>query len=133
MQRRDTVYYARVYEAPAPAINAAGVSCEYDDDGNCVRANLCEGTGDCLAEHEPRAWSSPIWVDFDRPEGTEPAERASGMDRAALDMTLGGPFHPGCEFTWPMRQAIMWENPADKTGPSGGTLFRLKRRAGPEP
>ena len=68
-QRRDTVYYARVYEAPAPAINAGGASCEYDEDGNCVRANLCEGDDDCLAEHEPRAWSSPIWVDFDRPEG----------------------------------------------------------------
>ena len=83
-QRRDTVYYARVYEAPAPAINAAGVGCDYDEDGNCVRANLCDGGDDCLAEHEPRAWSSPIWVDFDRPEGdgddaTALAQRSDAM------------------------------------------------------
>ncbi len=62
---RDTVYYARVFETPAPAINAAGAACEYDDAGNCIRARLCEGDDDCLAEHEPRAWSSPIYVDFD--------------------------------------------------------------------
>jgi len=61
---RDTVYYARVFEEPAPAINAAGTNCEFDAEGNCIRARLCEGEGDCLAEHEPRAWSSPIYVDF---------------------------------------------------------------------
>lgn len=60
---RDAVYYARVFEEPAPAINAAGANCERDDAGNCLRARLCEGEGDCLAEHEPRAWSSPIFVD----------------------------------------------------------------------
>ncbi len=61
---RDAVYYARAFEAPAPAINAAGANCEYDSEGRCIRARLCEGDGDCLAEHEPRAWSSPIFVDF---------------------------------------------------------------------
>jgi hypothetical protein len=61
---RDTVYYARVFEEPAPAINAAGANCDYDAEGRCVKANLCAGDGDCLAEHEPRAWSSPIFVDF---------------------------------------------------------------------
>jgi hypothetical protein len=60
---RDAVYYARVFEPPAPGINAAGANCEYDDAGNCVKARLCQ-SGDCLAEHEPRAWSSPIYVDF---------------------------------------------------------------------
>lgn len=48
------------------------------------------------------------------------AEQPGAMDRAALDNTIGGPFHPGCEMTWPMRQTIMWEKP-----------FRLKLRQGP--
>jgi hypothetical protein len=65
---RDALYYARAIEAPAPAINAANLRCEYDEEGNCVKVDLCndaDGTdGDCLAEHEPRAWSSPIFVDF---------------------------------------------------------------------
>ncbi|WP_139488399.1 LodA/GoxA family CTQ-dependent oxidase [Brevibacillus dissolubilis] len=46
-----------------------------------------------------------------------PAERAHGLDRAALDETMGGPFHPGCEFTWPMRHSMMFSEP-----------FRIKRR-----
>jgi hypothetical protein len=61
---RDTVYYARVFEEPAPAVNAAGANCEVDTEGRCVKALLCTGEGDCLSEHEPRAWSSPIFVDF---------------------------------------------------------------------
>lgn len=47
-------------------------------------------------------------------------EQPGALDRAALDNTIGGPFHPGCEMTWPMRQTIMWEKP-----------FRLKLRKGP--
>jgi hypothetical protein len=50
------------------------------------------------------------------------AERPFALDKAMLDETLGGPFHPGCEFTWPMRHALLYSEP-----------FRLKRRATPEP
>jgi hypothetical protein len=62
---RGAVYYARAHEVPAPAINADGVRCERDAEGACVSVNLCgpDPTDDCLGEHEPRAWSSPIWVD----------------------------------------------------------------------
>jgi hypothetical protein len=62
---RSTTYYVRAYEAPAPAINADGVRCERDESGACVSVRLCgdDDADDCLAEHEPRAWSSPIWVD----------------------------------------------------------------------
>ncbi|MFK7898319.1 MAG: DUF3604 domain-containing protein [Myxococcota bacterium] len=65
---RDTVYYVRAHEAPAPGINAGGARCERDPDGNCLEANLCAGGRDenCLSEHEPRAWSSPIFVDWPR-------------------------------------------------------------------
>jgi hypothetical protein len=41
------------------------------------------------------------------------------MDRAALHFCMGGPFHPGCEMTWPMRRYSMYQQP-----------FRLRERAG---
>ncbi|MGH7337927.1 MAG: DUF3604 domain-containing protein, partial [Myxococcota bacterium] len=65
---RGVLYYARAYEAPEPAINAGNLRCERDADGNCTKVNLCPGpdgaADDCLAPREPRAWSSPIYVDF---------------------------------------------------------------------
>ncbi len=82
-QHRDTVYYVRAYEPPAPAINGAGVNCTFDDDGRCVEANLCSGSGDCLAEHEPRAWSSPIFVDYASPE-VDDAETALAQHSGAM-------------------------------------------------
>jgi hypothetical protein len=70
---RDTLYYVRAIEEPAPGVNADNLRCEYDEQGRCVKVNLCGAPGtledDCLAEHEPRAWSSPIFVDF-RPESS---------------------------------------------------------------
>jgi len=50
-------------------------------------------------------------------EDLSPAEQASQLDRTTLDETIGGPFHPGCEYTWPMRQPILYSAP-----------FRIKRR-----
>jgi len=65
---RDTLYYVRAVEEPRPAINAGGVRCELDAEGNCEKVNLCPGEAgladDCLSSHEPRAWSSPIFVDW---------------------------------------------------------------------
>ena len=52
-------------------------------------------------------------------ENWSPGEKAEGVTEAALEETLGGPFHPGCEFTWPMRHAMMYRN---------DTPFRIKRR-----
>lgn len=52
-------------------------------------------------------------------EEMTPEQQANGLTEAALEETLGGPFHPGCEFTWPMRHAMMY----DKKSP-----FRIKRR-----
>jgi hypothetical protein len=65
---RDAVYYARVFEAPLQGINGDNLRCERDEAGNCKRVTLCPGPdGDadqCLGEKEPRAWSSPIFVDY---------------------------------------------------------------------
>ena len=61
---RTAAYYVRAYEAPAPGVNAGNVRCDRDENGRCLAVDLCDpDDGDCLAEHEPRAWSSPIWVD----------------------------------------------------------------------
>jgi Protein of unknown function (DUF3604) len=66
---RDAVYYVRAVEPPAPSVNAAGISCERDASGRCLEAELCSGdpTDDCLGTEEPRAWSSPIFVDWKGP------------------------------------------------------------------
>jgi hypothetical protein len=62
-------------------------------------------------------WKTPAPVPL---EQMPIAEQPGALDRAALDNTIGGPFHPGCEMTWPMRHTMMYEKP-----------FRLKRRKGP--
>jgi hypothetical protein len=62
---RETLYYARAFEAPAPAVNAGGVRCERDAAGRCTKVHLCgadDPSEECLAPAEPRAWSSPIWL-----------------------------------------------------------------------
>jgi hypothetical protein len=67
---RDSVYYVRAIEEPSPAINATSLRCRYDEKGECVEVDPCWGdyrtdpSDDCLAQHEGRAWSSPIFVDF---------------------------------------------------------------------
>jgi hypothetical protein len=68
---RDTVYYARAIEAPAPLIHGNNpLGCNYDESGSCTTVDPCAGAtpvdDDCLSEGEPRAWSSPIFVKFGR-------------------------------------------------------------------
>ncbi|HLI56607.1 MAG TPA: LodA/GoxA family CTQ-dependent oxidase [Actinomycetota bacterium] len=38
-------------------------------------------------------------------------EQPETLDRAALHFCMGGPFHPGCEMTWPMRQPALYRAP----------------------
>lgn len=102
------------------------------------------GDGVDLPATNPRQWMAVLplqyqWLeqwaagdfDADWPEGglTFPAtleelpiaEQPDALDRATLDDCLGGPFHPGCELTWPMRQPLMYSAP-----------FRIRRRIGAE-
>jgi hypothetical protein len=66
---RDTVYYVRALQASQSTINAGGLRCELDEQGQCIRVNACYGDDrtseddDCLEEVQHRAWSSPIFVD----------------------------------------------------------------------
>ena len=61
----------------------------------------------------------PLRRDWD---ALTPAEQVRLIDRGVLDETLGGPFHPGAEFTWPMRNRLLYDAP-----------FRVKRRVAAEP
>jgi hypothetical protein len=70
---RDAVYYVRAIQEPSLAVNGANLRCRYDENGRCVELDPCHGDyrtdpdDDCLARVEPRAWSSPIFVDYARP------------------------------------------------------------------
>jgi hypothetical protein len=64
---RDAVYYVRAIEAPDLLIRGANpLGCELDEAGRCIAIDPCGADtpydDDCLSEAEPRAWSSPIFV-----------------------------------------------------------------------
>jgi hypothetical protein len=65
---RATLYYARVIQQAEPLIVGDPFGCEFDAEGQCIKRNYCIGKNatpdkDCLAEAEPRAWSSPIFLE----------------------------------------------------------------------
>ena len=66
---RSALYYARVIQAPELLIVGDPFGCEYDAEGVCTRRNYCVGENakpdnNCLSEAEPRAWTSPIFVEY---------------------------------------------------------------------
>ena len=67
--QRAATYYARAIQEPTLRINGDNLGCTYDDEGNCVKLNICYGddrtsaSDDCKSEVEERAWSSPIYVE----------------------------------------------------------------------
>jgi len=50
------------------------------------------------------------------------AQQPGVLDQAALTFCLGGPFHPGCELTWPMRSITLYRAP-----------FRIRPRSANQP
>ena len=64
---RDAVYYVRAVEEAAPKVNGGQLRCERDAEGACTKVDLCgaDDSDDCLGSFEPRAWSSPIYVDYE--------------------------------------------------------------------
>jgi hypothetical protein len=65
--RRDALYYVRAIEAPTPTINGDPLRCTRDASGRCTAVDLCrdDRDDDCHAPDEPRAWSSPIYLEQD--------------------------------------------------------------------
>lgn len=66
---RSTLYYARVLQEAEPLIAGDPFGCEYDEEGLCIKRNYCVGTNatpdnNCLAEAQPRAWTSPIFIEY---------------------------------------------------------------------
>lgn len=68
--------------------------------------------GDFEADHDP-ARAVPRCI-----EDVPVADQGDMLTRAALDNCLADAFHPGCEMTWPMRQATMYKE-----------AFRIKHAA----
>lgn len=67
--QRAALYYARVIQEAEPLIAGDPFGCEYDDDGVCIKRNYCirenaKPEKDCLAPAEPRAWTSPIFLEY---------------------------------------------------------------------
>jgi Protein of unknown function (DUF3604) len=67
--KRDALYYVKAIQEAEPMINADPLKCERDASGKCIKVNICygdyrSGASDCTAPAEPRAWSSPIYVDY---------------------------------------------------------------------
>jgi len=89
--KRDAVYYARAIEAPALLIHGDDpLRCRYDESGRCVEIDACGSAApvddDCLSEAEPRAWSSPIYVDY---AGDDPDLRRAGGVETQLSLVKG--------------------------------------------
>jgi hypothetical protein len=51
-------------------VNGGNLRCTYNEEGECIKVNICYGDArtdkedDCLTLSEERAWSSPIYLNY---------------------------------------------------------------------
>ena len=70
IDKRDVSFYVRAIQEPSSSINAKNIRCQYNEEGECKKVNICYGDNrtakedNCLSLIEERAWSSPIYVDY---------------------------------------------------------------------
>lgn len=67
-QRRPALYYARIIQEKEALIAGDPFGCERDEDGQCISYSYCVGSSatpdnNCKGEAEPRAWTSPIFLE----------------------------------------------------------------------
>ena len=77
---RDVLYYARALEAPSPAISGRPLRTEFDASGRALSVELCPLDDDCLDPVQQRAWSSPIFVNFE--SGVGATRKVATRDRS---------------------------------------------------
>ncbi|MEH6585561.1 MAG: DUF3604 domain-containing protein [Halioglobus sp.] len=69
--QRDSLYYVRAVQEPTQTINGENLRCERDQSGECIAIKPCRGRSEldledeCLSSVGERAWSSPIFVDYE--------------------------------------------------------------------
>lgn len=68
---RSALYYARAIQEPELLIQGDPFGCEFNQQGECVKRNYCIGVNatrdkNCLGKAEPRAWTSPIFLESAR-------------------------------------------------------------------
>lgn len=68
---RETVYYVRAIQEESDMINKNPLNTQFDENGMAVSVSPCYGDSyktpyddDCTAKAEERAWSSPIFIDY---------------------------------------------------------------------
>ena len=69
--KRDAIYYVRAIQEPEPMINGGQLRCDRGADGRCLKVHMFygdyrSGKDECVKPVEPRAWSSPIYLDVPR-------------------------------------------------------------------
>lgn len=68
--KRDTLYYVRAIQEPTEMVNGDPFKClATGNQGQCIEYQQCDPTDPndhCLGMNEERAWSSPIFVDYQR-------------------------------------------------------------------
>ena len=85
---RENIYYVRAIQPATPAVNGDQLRCQ---DESCETVKPCYGDyrtpyeDDCMGSSEERAWSSPIYVEFD-----ETAAAIKRTEAVASDLVSEG-------------------------------------------